>query len=344
MNIIQFPELGLNFTIDPVAFTVAGYSVAWYGIIIAVGFFLAVNYSLLSCFKMNINSDHLFDAIVVGLIFGIIGARLYYVVFYPGDTYINDPMLIFNLHSGGLGIYGGIIGGLLGGCLVAKFRKIKISSCLDVASLGFLIGQGVGRWGNFVNAEAYGSDTNLPWGMLTNTSWLETTSMVHPCFFYESMLCFIGFILLHIFTRKYRKYDGQTFLLYLVWYGVIRFIIEGLRTDSLMVGPLKISQVVAVITVAVASYLLYRNKKKNLMSLIGCGDKEAMELNNVVFGSAVPHKKYKDSLDTQSTIFEGEDLHIDSTEKEKQSKFKKKSKQKQVEETTTKEGIDGENN
>lgn len=332
MNIIQFPELGLNFTIDPTAFTFGSLSVAWYGIIIATGFFLAVNYAMVSCFKMNINSDHLFDAIIAGLILGIIGARLYYVIFYPGDKYINNPMEIFNLQSGGLGIYGGLIGGLLGGCLIAKFRKIKLGACLDVASLGFLIGQGVGRWGNFVNAEAYGGETTLPWGMMTNTSYLEIQGMVHPCFFYESVLCFIGFIFLHIFTRKYRKYDGQTFLIYVVWYGVSRFIIEGLRTDSLMIGPLKVSQVVALASVAVAVYFLYKNKKNNYTSLSGCGNKAIMLENNVVIGSAVvpkkpkKDKKFKRELDTESTIFEGEDIHINKVVDEKTRKREEKIK------------------
>ncbi|MEG1428029.1 MAG: prolipoprotein diacylglyceryl transferase, partial [Oscillospiraceae bacterium] len=235
---IQFPELGLNFTVNTTAFSIGWFSVQWYGIIIALGFLLAIGYGFKSCKKMNINKDGLFDAVLIGLVCGIIGARLYYVIFFPGDKYINNPWLIFNIKEGGLGIYGGIIGGLLAGAIVAKLRKLKIGAVLDVASLGYLIGQGVGRWGNFINQEAFGYTTTLPWGMKSDMTALESTGNVHPCFLYESLLCILGFVLLHFFTRYLRRYDGQTFLLYIVWYGACRFFIEGLRTDRLLVPGL----------------------------------------------------------------------------------------------------------
>ena len=175
-------------------------------------------------------------------------------------------MEIFNIKEGGLGIYGGIIGGMLCGGIVAKIRKMNLFAVLDVASLGYLIGQGVGRWGNFVNQEAFGCATDLPWGMYSDRTAAEVVGNVHPCFLYESILCLLGFVLLHLFTRHLRRYDGQTFLLYIIWYGVTRFFIEGLRTDSLLLPgiDLRVSQVLAAASALVAVVLLivFRNCHK----------------------------------------------------------------------------------
>ncbi len=278
---IEFPSLGLQFDVNTTAFSIGSFSVQWYGILIALGFLLAILYASRMCKKMNIKEDALFDSVIVGLICGIIGARLYYVIFYPGDKYINDPWSIFNIKEGGLGIYGGIIGGLLGGGIMAKIRKLKVPAVLDIATIGFLIGQCVGRWGNFINQEAFGTATNLPWGMQSDATAIEVVGPVHPCFLYESILCFIGFILLHFFTRYLRRYDGQTFLLYLVWYGTSRFFIESLRTDSLLIPytDLRVSQAVAAVTVLAAVVLLLVFMRKT--SLTGCGSKKVMELNGI---------------------------------------------------------------
>ncbi len=277
---VTFPHLGLEFDLNTTAFSFGDFSVAWYGVIIGCGFLLAIAYALGSCKKMNINADHLLDAIIVGVVAGVIGARLYYVIFYPGDTYRKDPMQIFNIMGGGLGIYGGIIAGLGVGALVARWRKLSVPAVLDVAVLGFLIGQGVGRWGNFVNQEAFGSPTNLPWGMMSEGTGNIT---VHPCFLYESIWCLTGFVLLHLFTRKLRHYDGQTFLLYLVWYGTGRFFIESLRTDSLyinlFVAEVKVSQLVALATVAAALLLLFALRRRTVLT--GCGNTRIMELNAI---------------------------------------------------------------
>ena len=243
------------------------------------------------------------DAIIAGLLGGIIGARLYYVIFYPGDKYITNPMEIFNIKEGGLGIYGGIIGGMLCGGIVAKIRKMNLFAVLDVASLGYLIGQGVGRWGNFVNQEAFGCATDLPWGMYSDRTAAEVVGNVHPCFLYESILCLLGFVLLHLFTRHLRRYDGQTFLLYIIWYGVTRFFIEGLRTDSLLLPgiDLRVSQVLAAASALVAAVLLivFRNCHK----LTGCGSRKAME----AAGLTVEDKAEKVEIDdtAESTIFSG---------------------------------------
>ena len=278
---VEFPAWGFTFDINPTAFTLFGLEVKWYGILIAVGFLLAFIYALCSCKKMNINQDKLIDVVIAGMICGVIGARLYYVLFYPGDKYIQDPMSIFNISEGGLGIYGGLIGGVLGGVVMAKIRKMKVAPVLDVAAIGFLIGQCIGRWGNFVNQEAFGTRTDLPWGMYSTNTQIEVGGPAHPCFLYESLWCFIGFILLHMFTRKLRRYDGQTFLLYAVWYGIGRFFIEGLRTDSLLTPffDLRVSQLVAAATVLAGIVLLIVFRKRT--TLTGCGSKKVMELNHI---------------------------------------------------------------
>ena len=213
---ITFPHLGLEFTVNTVAFSIGNFNVYWYGIIIAVGFLLALVYASFSCKKMNIDINRLFDVVIVGLIAGVVCARLFYVVFYPGDKYLKNPAEIFRIHDGGLAIYGGLIGAVVFGSLMAKVRKLKVAAVLDIASLGFLIGQGVGRWGNFINQEAFGGATDLPWGMHSDNTAAVVEGNVHPCFLYESLLCLLGFVLLHFFTRKFRRYDGQTFLLYIV--------------------------------------------------------------------------------------------------------------------------------
>lgn len=278
-HMIEFPKLGISLTVNEVAFTIGSFQVKWYAVIIAIGFVLAVTYACLSAKKMNIDVNFLIDATLAGLIGGIICARLYYVAFYPGNSrYFENPIEILKIHEGGLAIYGGIIGGLLFGGIVAKLRKLKVPAVLDVASLGYLIGQGIGRWGNFINQEAFGSATDLPWGMYSdNTELVVPGSPVHPCFLYESILCLIGFVLLHIFTRKFRRYDGQTFILYVIWYGACRFFIEGLRTDSLLVPhtSLRVSQLVAGLCVVIGIILLIVFRRRT--SLTGCGSKKVME-------------------------------------------------------------------
>ena len=181
---VTFPHLGLEFNINPVAFSIGSFHVYWYGIIIAAGFLLALIYASFSCKKMNIDINRLFDVVIVGLIAGVIFARLFYVVFYPGDKYWKNPLEIFQIHDGGLAIYGGIIGAVVFGSLMAKLRKLKVTAVLDIAALGFLIGQCVGRWGNFINQEAFGSATELPWGMHSENTAAVVDGNVHPCFLY----------------------------------------------------------------------------------------------------------------------------------------------------------------
>ncbi len=295
---VQFPGLGIHFTINPIAFSIGDYAIKWYGVIIAVGFLLAFLYAMASCEKFHMDQDKFIDTVIIGIIGGIIGARAYYVIFDTSDQFLRNPISILYIREGGLAIYGGIIGGMLCGALIAKLRKISVPAVLDLASLGFLIGQTIGRWGNFVNQEAFGCETTLPWRMVSEGTKTMASGPVHPCFLYESLWCLLGFVLLHIFSRKLRKYDGQVFILYLVWYGIGRFFIEGLRTDSLItpVLPLRVSQVVAAATVLVGIVLLivFRNR----VSLSGCGSKKVMELNAIV--DEVPEEMIDDGT---STIF-----------------------------------------
>ncbi len=229
MHNVSFPALGIDFTINEVAFSIGSYEIRWYAILIATGFILAFFYAMHRSPYFGVNADKLFDCVIVGFFTAIVGARLYYVIF-SWDAYKDDPISILYIHKGGLAIYGGLIGALIGGCTMAKIRKLNIPGCLDLVALGFLIGQGIGRWGNFMNQEAFGTETTLPFGMLSDTTGGKT---VHPCFLYESLWCLLGFVLLHFFSKKFQHYRGQVFILYLVWYGLERTVVEGLRTDSL---------------------------------------------------------------------------------------------------------------
>jgi prolipoprotein diacylglyceryl transferase len=309
---VQFPKLNINIDINPTAFTIGNLSVKWYGVLIALSFLLAFFYAMSSCKKFRMDEDKLLDAVIVGIIGGIIGARAYYVIFSTSDQYIKNPISALYIWEGGLGIYGGIIGGVLCGALVAKLRKINVATVLDLAALGFLIGQCIGRWGNFVNQEAFGVETNLPWGMLSENTSRVASGPVHPCFLYESLWCLLGFVLLHIFSRKFRRYDGQVFILYLIWYGVGRFFIEGLRTDSLItpILPIRVSQLVAVVTVLTGAILLivFRNRT----SLAGCGSRKIMELNGIV--DEVPEDMIED--DGTSTIFNNDEVSAENSDAE----------------------------
>jgi prolipoprotein diacylglyceryl transferase len=260
-NTISFPGLGLTFKIDPTAFKIGSFPIAWYGIIIAVGLLLAMIYGMKRAKEFNVSVDNLSDIIIFSIIFGVIGARLYYVLFYIDETgvnpYFSNPLSVFDFRSGGLGIYGGIIAAFITAFIVCRIKKISVGAVFDIAGLGFLIGQAIGRWGNFVNEEAYGGTTNLPWRMVVGGS----ATPVHPCFLYESLWCVIGFIILHIYSKR-RKFNGEIFLMYIAWYSFGRFFIEGLRSDSLMLGNLKVSQLVAAIFFVCACVLLVYKRVK----------------------------------------------------------------------------------
>ena len=252
---IVFPKLGIDINVKSEAFSIGSFNIQWYGIIITFGLILAMIFGFSQMKKYGIDSDRAVDAVIGGIIGGIIGARAYYVVM-EWDNYAGDIKEIINIRNGGLAIYGGVIGSVLVGCIIAKIRKVKILPLLDIAGMSFLIGQGIGRWGNFTNHEAFGYNTDSVFGMssgkiqerisLLNHPSLSPDYPFHPCFFHESFFCLLGFAVLYLIS-KHRKYDGQMFLMYLGWYGLERFFIEGLRTDSLMIGNIRVSQALALI-------------------------------------------------------------------------------------------------
>ncbi len=278
-NTLSFPKLGIEIPVYSTAFTIFGMEVKWYGIMIGLGLLLAVIYCFRRMKEVGIDSDRATDAVFGGFIGAIIGARLYYV-FMMWDDYKGDIKAILSIRDGGLAIYGGLIGALVVGLIVAKIRKVKLLPILDLAGMGFFIGQALGRWGNFFNHECFGRNTDLPWGMTSpkiaaslkaNASEIlsltgvtvDPSAPVHPCFLYESLWCLAGFLILH-FYFKHRKFDGELFAIYVLWYGLGRFFIEGLRTDSLMVGHLRISQLVAAVSVigAIIVIIAVRSKIK----------------------------------------------------------------------------------
>lgn len=251
---------GIDLEFDSIAFTLPigdGWNIYWYGICIALAFLAAVTYGFTRAKKFDINPDRLTDVVLVTAPLAILCARIYYIIFYPGKLEINSigDFLGFSGSSGvsGLAIYGAVIGAAVIGLVMCLLRKVNILDAFDLASISFLIGQAIGRWGNFFNQEAFGSETGSTfWGMMSEGT---DGKMVHPCFLYESVWCILGFVLLHIIS-KHRKFKGQVALCYGIWYGFGRMIIEGLRTDSLYLGPLRISQWVSGALVVVCTVLL----------------------------------------------------------------------------------------
>lgn len=278
-EIIQFPKLGIKLEISPYLFHFGNVGVRWYGFIIVLGFALGVFYAYKKVKTFGLVFDQFFDVTIGGIIGAIIGARLYYVAF-SFDYFKNNLLEIFAIRNGGIAIYGAIIGAAIGGYIVCRMTKIKFLPVADIAAIGFLIGQSIGRWGNFFNVEAFGNNTNLPWGMTSNriVTFLEQNKTaisnagvtvdssvpVHPTFLYESIWCLIGFILLNTYIKK-RKYDGEIALMYLGWYSLGRIFIEGVRTDSLMLGQFRVSQLLAVLITltAITIYVLVNYKIKN---------------------------------------------------------------------------------
>ena len=275
--VVSFPGLGLEFTLDRVAFSIGNLHIYWYGLLIATGLLLAVAWCFHHAIEFGIDSDRLLDVVCIGTVMAIISARVYYVVMSPyGYDSIWD---MIDIRQGGIAIYGAIIGAVVFGGLAAKWRGLPVLATFDLVSIGFLIGQTMGRWGNFVNQEAFGYNTNLPWGMysIKTQQYLESsvvtlpagmtvdpTMPVHPTFLYESLWCFAGFVMLALYFKK-RKFNGDVALRYAIWYGLGRFWIEGLRTDSLLLVPsigLRASQLVAAVTVVVCLVLeLYLSRK-----------------------------------------------------------------------------------
>lgn len=278
---LSFPGLGLEFSLDRVAFRLGEWPVYWYGVLIAAGFLLGALYTMRRVKQFGLDSDRTMDVLMGSILIGIVGARLYYVAF-SWDTYKEHLSWIFNTRLGGLAIYGGIIGACLGAIVMCRWRKVKLLPFLDLSVGGLFLGQAIGRWGNFINIEAFGSNTTKPWGITSPTiQWylqqnqdnlekigilIDPAVPVHPTFFYESVWCLFGFAFIAWFTAR-RRYDGELALIYCFWYGLGRFWIEGLRTDSLMLGTIRVSQMFALMCVIAAAAAMVvirvRIRKKN---------------------------------------------------------------------------------
>ncbi len=252
---ISFPLLG-NWSIDPPnCFTLFGHTFYWYGVIIACGFLLAVAYCMGRSREFGITQDDLVDNLLFAVPLGIVGARAYYVIFYG---HYDSFWEMCKIWEGGLAIYGGVIAAVVTVLVVCRVKKISALALLDLVSFGFLIGQSVGRWGNFMNREAYGAETDIfcRMGLTLNGA----TIYVHPTFLYESLWNLLGFIGLHFLSKRpgFRKFDGQLFLCYVGWYGLGRAWVEGLRSDSLYLGgtSIRVSQLLACVTCLAAAVLL----------------------------------------------------------------------------------------
>ena len=270
-NIITFPALGISVTVNRVAFNVFGKDIYWYGVIIALGFVLAVLYCSLRIRRFGFNNDLLFDALVAALPSAIVGARLYYVIWEWG-YYSKYPSEINAVWHGGMAIYGGIIGALVAVAIYGRVKRASIPGMFDVAALGLLIGQCLGRWGNFINGEAHGTLTDSVLGMTVNGY-----GPFHPTFLYESVWTALGFVVLHLVSVYFYRFRGQIFLSYLVWYGAGRAVIEGLRTDSLYIGQtdIRVSQVVAVVSCITGLVLLVLCLRRGVRTLTQLVDPHA---------------------------------------------------------------------
>ncbi|MBU5306757.1 prolipoprotein diacylglyceryl transferase [Clostridioides mangenotii] len=240
---------------DRVAFNLFGIDVMWYGILMATGMLAAVIIALKESKRVGISEDDVINIAIIAIPVGLICARIYYVVF-NWDYYAGDIMAMINVRGGGLAIHGGLIGGILAGFLYTKYKKMNFFKTADAVMLGMPLAQAIGRWGNYINGEAHGGPTNLPWGIMVDGM------KVHPTFLYESIwnLCIFVFLLL---TRKKKKYEGQIIVNYVVLYSLGRFFIEGLRTDSLMFGPLRMAQVVSLIGIIGGLIAHFYLNKKN---------------------------------------------------------------------------------
>ncbi len=252
-SVISFPSLGISVN-PPRSISLGPLNIYFYGIIIACGLVLAVLYCMNRSKEFGIKEDDILDGVLWVTPFSICCARAYYCIF-AWHEYAADPISVLYIWNGGLAIYGGVIGALIGVSVLCKLKKIKLPAMLDLVLLGFLIGQSIGRWGNFMNREAFGAPTDSFLRMGLYNTLTGQTEYYHPTFLYESVWNLCGFVLLH-FLSKRRKYDGQIALCYAAWYGLGRCIIEGLRMDSLYWGSFRVSQVLAGISCVVAVIVL----------------------------------------------------------------------------------------
>ena len=273
---ITFPGLFDDILTVP---TETFFGIKIYAVMIMVGFLLAAIYAMARAKEFNSDGDIIADLLIVVLPVAIIGARAYYVL-HKWDYYSQHTDEIIKVWNGGIAIYGAIIASALVIMIYSKIKKIDMLSLLDLGAISLLIGQSIGRWGNFFNAEAYGTTTDLPWGMVIRKSIQTTGAAVHPTFLYESIWNAIGFVILHNYSKK-RKFKGEMTLLYIAWYGLGRAFIEGLRVDSLMIGNtnIRVSQMLAIVTcvLSVIALLYFYKTKKGTPVLVSANETEVAD-------------------------------------------------------------------
>lgn len=242
---------------NPVAFKIFGIDVMWYGLFISIGVIIGTILALKEAERLGIDEEIVIDFLLYAIPIALIGARVYYVVF-SWDYYGKNLKEIFNFRGGGLAIHGAIIAASIFAIIFTRKRKVDFWKIADICAPGLILGQAIGRWGNYINQEAYGVPTNLPWGIIIDGV------KVHPTFLYESIWNFLVFGFLLWYRRNKSKVSGEVFLLYLMLYSAIRVFVEGLRTDSLMMGPIRVAQLISVLGILGSLYyLLKRRKEKN---------------------------------------------------------------------------------
>lgn len=286
---ISFPSLGIEIN-PPEGIAVGSFSIQFYGVIIALGLLLAVIYGLKRKEQFGLREDDILDGVLGIVPFAIICARAYYCIFAWEKEFAANPIEVLYIWNGGIAIYGGVIGAVLGIVVFCAIRKIKMGAVLDLVALGFLIGQSIGRWGNFFNREAFGAETEsfLRMGLMLTKDRMATTQIhyYHPTFLYEALWNAAGFAVLHFLSKK-RQYDGQIALGYVVWYGLGRTFIEGLRVDSLMLGNIRFSQLLAAVSCFAAATALVvlayvkHDKNKLFVNVVAQRAAEAAEAEEV---------------------------------------------------------------
>ena len=264
---ISFPTFGIE--VNPPRFLEIGpLTVYYYGILIGLGLLLAVWYCCKRSKEFGLTEDHVLDGLILVLPIAVICARAYYCVF-AWHEFADNPISVLYIWNGGIAIYGGVLGAIFGMWIFSKWKKVKLAAVLDLILLGFLIGQSIGRWGNFMNREAFGAETDSFLRMGLTNMYTGVTTYFHPTFLYESLWNLAGLVMLHLYVSKgKRKYDGEVFTLYVLWYGIGRCMIEGLRADSLYIGStgIRVSQLLAGVSAVVAiAVLLYMRKKPHTL-------------------------------------------------------------------------------
>ena len=340
-TIVSFPELGWGpWTINRflVEDLFGKFSIAWYGVIICVAMILACAIILRNAVKKEkFNGDSFLDYFIFTIPIGVIGARTMYVL-AKLEEYDSFAEMIA-IWNGGLAIYGGVLAGIATILVIAKIKKHNPLAVFDAAVPGLLIAQSLGRWGNFINGEAYGETVThaMPWGMVVNG-----VGPVHPTFLYESIMTCIGFCLAQFLVYRLKKADGQVFAFYLIWYGAARTLIEGLRVDSLMIGPLRLAQCIGLASAlaGIALFVILGLYGKPKAALAAEGEAPAEKTEESPAGEASAEEAVQVPAEEEKTEEAPEEKAEEKPKKKKKEKKTKKEKMEKKEETATEESVE----